>query len=71
MALLTLVPAYSFMDLLVLDQVSLLAERLATNVAPERLLTSMCPQMNLYVALVEETPVTDGTPVYGFLLATD
>lgn len=57
------------MDLLVLDEVGLLAERFGADLAAEGLLAGVRPQVDLDVAFVEEAPVADVTPVDGFVLA--
>lgn len=65
-----LIPAHSLVDLLVLDEVSLLSERLAAHFAAEGLLAGVRPKMHLDVRLVEETPVAYRTVVHRLLLAT-
>lgn len=53
------------------DEMRLLSESLAADVAPERLLARVRSQVHLDVALVQESSVTDGTPVNWFLLAAN
>lgn len=52
----------------VLDKMRLLAKRLATDFAAERLLTRVGPQVYLDVRLVQETSIAYGTPMYGLFL---
>ena len=52
-----------------LDEVGLLAERFGADFAAEGFLAGVRSQVDLDVALVEEPPVADVTPVHGFVLA--
>lgn len=52
-----------------LYQMRLLPERFAAHLAPERFLARVRSQVHLYVALIEESSVTNGTSVHRLLLA--
>ena len=53
------------------DEMRLLSECLAADVAPERFLAGVRSQMDFNVALVQETTVADRTPVNWLLLAAN
>ena len=59
----------SLVNLHVLQQVRLLAERLGARVALERLLARVRPQVHFDVGLVEESAVADVATMHRFLLA--
>lgn len=53
------------------DEMRLLPEGLAADIAPERLLAGMRPEVDLDVGLVEESAIADIAPVDGLLLSTE
>lgn len=54
-----------------LNQMRFLSESLAADLAPKRLLACVCSQVDLDVALVQESTITNGTPVNRFLFAAN
>lgn len=64
-----LVAANPLMDLLVLDEMRLLPERLRAHVAAEGLLAGVCAEVHLNIGLVEEAPIAYPAAVHRLLLA--
>lgn len=66
---LRLIPAYSFVNLLMLDEMGFLSEGLAADLASKRFFPGVRSQMHLDIALVEKASITYRAPVHRFLFA--